>query len=202
MRLIQIDGDTRLRVKQDTDPSNPREDWDMMTGYINVPERGDSRYSDVPAVHEDPTGEILSAWERIVVRHECNNCAWAPHKPSIGSNPEHVIRWARIFHALTLEWDAEHGGFWFVNPSHNDADPSNDASEIIKAERSVYQKWADGEVYGVILERRVEWKPVSETDQPRGLKTTWEEDESIWGCYLDDTYTAEVVAKEHWGVGK
>jgi hypothetical protein len=204
MTIIQIDADIRLRVEQDADASNPRGDdgWDMMTGFVNIPERGDSRYSDVPAVHEDPTGRVLDAWERIVVRRECNNCAWAPHKPSLGPDPEHVVRWARIFHVLTLEWDAEHGGFWFVSPSHNDADPSNDAIEIIKAERSVYETWAKGEVYGVVLERRVEWKPVSETDQPRGIKTTWEDDESIWGCYLDDTYTAESVAKEHWGVSK
>ena len=70
----------------------------------------------------------------------------------------------------------------------------------VKPGDKVMQRWESGEVYGVILERRVEWKPVDEAQASRGIKTTWEEDESLWGCYLDEKYTARVVANEHWGV--
>ena len=65
------------------------------------------------------------------------------------------------------------------------------------------EQWRAGEVYGVIVERKVDW--TFEGDIPDGVMvpntmTTWEEIDSIWGCYLDDTYTARVVANEYFGI--
>lgn len=63
--------------------------------------------------------------------------------------------------------------------------------------------WGDHiEVYGVIVERKVDWIRVGAGDGQElpDTMTTWEEIGSIWGCYLDDTYTARVVANEYFGI--
>jgi len=68
-----------------------------------------------------------------------------------------------------------------------------------------YKQWAKGEVYGVVIEQRVDYYELDDngvaTDRP--CLEVWEETgDSLWGCYLDDTYTAEMVAKEYFGVEK
>lgn len=67
---------------------------------------------------------------------------------------------------------------------------------------STWQQWADGQVYGVILERRVTWGRLDDNGEMIFLTEphtmhTWEEAESLWGCYLDETYTARAVAEYH-----
>ena len=66
----------------------------------------------------------------------------------------------------------------------------------------VVEQWRAGEVYGVIVERKVDWIRVGAGDGEKlpDTMTTWEEVDSIWGCYLDDTYTARVVANEYFGI--
>lgn len=58
-----------------------------------------------------------------------------------------------------------------------------------------YQRWQEGDVYGVILERA----RIFTADNGDTL-TVWEKSESIWGCYLDADYTARTVAAEYWSV--
>lgn len=53
---------------------------------------------------------------------------------------------------------------------------------------------------GVVLERRYKWVKTNLDNAEYEERYEWEEEESIWGCYLDDTYTAQVVAQEYWGV--
>ena len=64
------------------------------------------------------------------------------------------------------------------------------------------EQWRAGEVYGVIVERKVDWTRMGAGDGEKlpDTMTTWEEIDSIWGCYLDDTYTARVVANEYFGI--
>lgn len=63
---------------------------------------------------------------------------------------------------------------------------------------NVYESWAAwrrGDVYGVIEQQLKVYKSV---DDDQDLFEDWVDGDSIWGCYLDDEYTAEKTAKDHF----
>lgn len=182
----------------------------MLTGFVKIPHAGDSRRSDVPAVHDDPTGRIVEAHDHF----DFENNGYT-------LTEEDVARWAKIFHGLHLEYDSEHGGYWFVDPdqlvenfwdaslggrwmyANDELTKAEVEAKIIESEQETYRQWAEGDVYGVILERKVAWAKLSADGgtvlQGEGtVRETWENEGSVWGCYLDDEYTAQVVAKEHF----
>ena len=200
--IIELTENSQLRVEQDSDVGCPRLEMDVATGFVKIAGRGDSRLMDVPAVHYDD----------IPIELAHSGLATFLNKYGQRDNDEgRVERWARIFHDRVIEYDAEHGGYWFV-PERllKEAFPrlGDDREDwlstqrlIIENERATYKQWADGDVSGVILERkiieRVETKhwdgEVTETE-----REDWEHVDSLWGCYLDDDYTAERVALEHF----
>lgn len=231
IEIVEIPGDSknRLAVYVDEDASNPRADMAMMTGYVGITDRQSHHsYIDVIPVHDDVMN-LFTAYERLdenlwvydegvgTYRHRAG---W-PEKVE-----DYVIRYARIFYGAHVEWDDKYGGFWFVDldgpdgfkanwpelPLHT---PEHLAAQalIIKQERLIYEKWAEGDVYGVVhqtlIERvRVERdsdglvrlpNPLTDDD----IDEEWSEDENdgaVWGCYLDDDYTALSVAKEHFDI--
>jgi hypothetical protein len=242
--IIQINETARLKVVADEGPECPRDTWYMMTGFVKIAHRGDSRLMDVPAVWVDPIG--------IAEAHDRFDSVWDRSPEGLwdrtgAPDPEElVIRWARIFHDMHVEYDAEHGGYWFVDPEQLEenfsASPSGRRrqildnpiafasgwrftaryyfswgksleiqAQVIEQERKTYRQWANGEVYGVILQRAVTYATFEvtrtedgfEMDDPGAavLSDDWEQpdtDSSIWGCYLDDEYTPQVVALEHF----
>lgn len=74
------------------------------------------------------------------------------------------------------------------------ADSEEEANSII----DVYTKYLNGEVYIVQHEQRERFESV---DNPGTFIDAWNLVDSIGGCYLDDDYTAEVVAREHFDLG-
>lgn len=206
---IDIIEGSRLRVEPDDSPSCPRGDY-MTTGFVKIQGRGEHGRLDVPAVHSDPTGRIAEAYD------EFNNHGFTPHTDILYRRRNEaellVVRWARAIHGMHIEYDAVHGGYWFADPVEMTANwpelvpgsPEYMAKEgeVIAQERETYRQWADGEVYGVILERSHELYRLDEEGVPfdEPSLTDWqsvEGDSSIWGCYLDDKYTAETVALEY-----
>jgi hypothetical protein len=114
---IYIDENHRLRVEYDESPSNPRTEWDQVTGFVTIEPR--SGYYNVPEVHEDPTGRIAVAHEHF---DNAGYPAWDPNKGwqrrrnYYPDAEEITVRWAKIFYDLTLEYDSEYQGYWFVDP--------------------------------------------------------------------------------------
>lgn len=82
-----------------------------------------------------------------------------------------------------------------------DADAENPATwgDHIDPDGPEIAAWRDGEVYGVIVERRVQWARIGD-GEPRTMET-WGGTDSLWGCYLNNEYTARVVALEYFGIG-
>lgn len=216
---IQLTDTARLLVEMDESPENPRADWFMATGFVNIDSLGDSRRADVPAVHEWP--ELADAHERMdagryayrptIVAPDGKKGGWIVEKISRTPVDTRVRRWAQVYRGKHVEYDPEHGGYWFVDeaflaenwPDGKYPDGATKAeweAKIIAGERSTYESWAEGEVYVVVLERRKKWVEVT----PGGViiggsqMETWEQAEAIGGCYLDDEYTAQHVALEHW----
>lgn len=208
IETIQIGETSRLLVKADEDASCPRGDWHMLTGFVKIPSMGDSRLNDVPAVHDDPL--------RIAEKHEAVGIGWHEGQTYYRGNSsadQIIARWARIFHGLHVEYDSEHGGYWFVKLDGPEGFAANwpdlvlgtpehlaQQAEVIKQEQETYRQWAEGEVYGVVLEREKLWVNVTRGGVIVGgdQKVTWEEAESLWGCHLDDSYTAKAVALEQF----
>ena len=60
---------------------------------------------------------------------------------------------------------------------------------------ATWESWARGDVSTVILERLVTW-----TDEDGRTKDLWEVEDSLSGCYLSDSYTANDVAREYFGI--
>lgn len=180
--FVYIDENHRLGYGYDESAENPREDWDMMTGFVTIETRR-PHYIDVTAVHDDPTGRIAEAHEHF------EGAAWyyppesrssAVRKRFYPAPEEITVRWARIFHNLHIEWDGEYRGYWFVDPDAFAANwtPGPDGliqrwdypngvptpmeletveavqKEVIKGERATYRAWAEGEVYYVYAETR------------------------------------------------
>lgn len=57
-----------------------------------------------------------------------------------------------------------------------------------------YAAWRRGDVFIVEHQKREQWTNADETAE----MDTWEEVDSLSGCYLDDVYTAEVIAREYF----
>lgn len=216
MDIIELTPTSRLNVEPEQYAECPRGDWHMLTGFVKIDGRGDSRLSDVPAVHDDTLG-IESAYDEF----------WN----ITSADPEDVtVRWARIFHGLYIEYDSKHGGFWFVAgadaaTAQTPVDEANRAlfydnwpdlkvgtlehlakqREVIQNERKVYDQWASGDVYTVTLERKETYVKVAPFKNYAGETvvaftgmddsiTQWEAVDGIGHCYLDDDYSVYDVA--------
>ena len=211
--IIDVTDTSRLVIEPDTDTECPRGDWHMLTGFVKIDGRGDSRLNDVPAVHDDPIG--ISA---------AHNQFWFYNDAALSRTEAETLteRWARIFHGLHIEYDSEHGGYWFVAganaataatpvdtysralfydnwPDLKIGTPEHLAkqAEVIAGEQETYRQWAEGEVFGVILERKRHFTKIYD-DGSGAEGDEWDEVDSIWGCYLDRNYTAIDVALEHF----
>lgn len=211
---IAVSDTQRIAVDFDFNAECPRSDWEMLTGFVKIPGQGDSGRSDVPAVH-DALVPIEAArfhfygHAGFVFRDSFNNrvrrCG------SYGLTEETTVRWALLFHSLTLEWDDEHGGFWFVVPEklrenwpelvQGSAEYITKEREVIEQEQRIYERWAEGDVYTVSLEELVKYVRITGDEIERDFTLDqWELVDSISGCYLDTDYTTLQVANEHFGV--
>lgn len=239
---LYIDENHRLRVEYDDSPMNPRKDWDQMTGFTTI-KNPDPNHIDVEECHPDPTGRLTEAHERF---DEIGYPKWDPNKGyqrrrTYFPEPEEITeRWARIFYDLTVEWDAEHGGYWYVDPDefaknwevdeagtvavlkqrkNEDGSYASGVEEvgrvpkaqreheIIEAERRTYNQWAQGEVYGVIAEKRVSKQIITKDLETGEIDSVvdaedWETEDSLWGIYMDDEYYGPTVEKMALAVAK
>lgn len=77
---------------------------------------------------------------------------------------------------------------------------ADDVDESIREE--VQTLIDEEEVYGVELQTLQTWALLAPDGSLTGIdREEWEHyTESIWGCFLDENYTPETVAKEYWGI--
>jgi len=210
IETLRLDETHRVLVKADDSPTCPRGDWEMATGALTV--RGDSRTMDVPALYGFP-GNLRDADERL----------YGLRRPSGWGAEDAVIRWARIFHDIELEY--VDGTYWWVDPTkfanewkpvgtfhgtplytfdaaHRLITAAEAQHHIIEGERATYQQWAAGEVYGLVIEElKVEGAKIGVDDDGNPVIVNvdeldfddWEEIEAVWGFYLDLSDDDEVI---------
>lgn len=210
---IELTPTSRLVVEYDQDAANPRSDIDFLTMYVNVDGGYPSRWNEVPSSIDADLGQGIAYADDHLF--DLGSATWSR---SHGGGPLAVIRWARIFHDTTLEFHEGgqyHRGYWFVPrevmlENWPDLVPGTDEYVsmehlLIEQDRATYQAYVDGEVYGVVLERKVEWVPANPDLVTAFLPEdptmdTWVEVEALWGNYLTGFGTAFERAAVQVGV--
>lgn len=153
------DGRYRLRLVVDADPVNPRRDYDHLCHVITPTQRD---YIDVDTDVDTDGGPLQYGWDHFSTR---------PDSEAL------FIRWARMVHgAVVIEHRPARGawGLWYLMPDQ--FGETSDPEKCLRAEITEYQAWADGEVYGYIIEEDTTWTRTGTSE----TRTTWEEVESRW----------------------
>lgn len=193
---IEVTPSLRLQLYSDADSPNPREDWDgILTGYAEDRHHWTHRVLPTP-LHAFP-GPLDDA-----LHHD----DW---------DIETVQRWARIFYGAELVRSEVYGGVWFIDRAgfvenfpeldYGSHEGRLKQREIIADEVETYRKWADGELFMLVLERAhamapVVWNAASEVWDLRNPLTehditySWDPEDSIGGNYPDDTYPPAAIA--------
>lgn len=155
----------RLEVQQDSEHANPRTNQDCNLANVITPKG--QRYINV----DEDGGPLADGWDRISGRDDA---------------VEVFTRWARVFHGITVVEDRPHDGawsLWYITPK-NLAETTWTAEKTIEAEIREYRLWAEGEVYGWIVEKDVTRVPkdaedIEDSDIDDETRS-WEHVDSCW----------------------
>lgn len=184
VETYQVSDTVRIVVEYDQSPTNPRQDWYMITGALTV--NGARNTIDVEPVHEFP-GDLKRASDELLTT-------------------QRIQRWARIFHGITVVHND--GTLWWADaeqmqanwPDLEQGSPEYVAKEIevIESEWASYRYWAEGSVYGVIVQRAEVYTRTVDgvITNPDDTITTWTEVESVWGVYFENEYPTEEEVRD------
>lgn len=178
--LTSADGQFRVRIVPDDSAENPRDWAEPLTGALTVPDR---RYSTAPV-----SGPLADQWHRLT-----NEYAQHTYSDAVTI----MARYIRAFHGGVSAVLSPYGVptmLFYVTPAMmRDAGFSAEEitsarmSELLEGEREEYRAWVEGEVYGVIVEERIEWMPTDTQQADRlGPMETWETIDSLWSIIGDD----------------
>ncbi|MFE9833987.1 hypothetical protein ACFYP4_02390 [Streptomyces sp. NPDC005551] len=165
----------RLVIDQDSGSVNPRKDYDHLANVITPAQQN---YISV----DENGGPLQYGWDYFSTRPDSERL---------------FIRWAKMRHGATVVEDRPCDGawaLWYLMPDKA-AESTWEPEKVIESEIQEYRAWAEGDVYGYVIERSVTWVP-KEDPEGEAEMTTWEEVEegSCWG--LIGCEWAEQAAKE------
>lgn len=174
--IIEIDADNQLVVVQDTLSESPL-DWGWDVEYITIDDYRIWRGWETP---EDPVAYAA-------------HCAQYKYRDKVWTE-EQRDRAVHIFKLLVGD-DRDFAIHEWRGYSKSDWATFLEIGEDTGLFET-YAQWLRGDVYGVIHRKRVVWT----TEDRDDTLETWEEENALWGCYLDEDYTAIEVAKEYFDV--
>ena len=168
----------RVSIYQDDDADSPRDMCDDAVHVLTVPSR---EYIDVD---KDP-GPWGAQWRELLSRY-----GW---EPAI----EIVTRWARIHGHHVYENAPVRGtrSLWYLTREDAEREGWADPGAVLKAYADEYNAWAEGEVYGWVIEAERTWQRVDGPDAGQ-REERWEHVESVWGYYGPGTEYVEQEARE------
>lgn len=158
------DGQFRVRIVPDSDSPNPREDYDHAAHALTVNDYG--RYVPVDA----DGGPLADAFDRL---------------DTLDADMHVTLftLWARIFHAAVVVESKPYEGahaVWYMTGAEIADQGITDPKLVINGEITEYRQWADGDVYGYVVEELTGW---TNDDDAEKTMQTWEEVDSCWGYY-------------------
>lgn len=166
-------GKHRVRLVIDQEPVNPRRDYDHLTHVITP--KG-QRYIDV----DESGGPLQDGWDHYADRDDA---------------AELFIRWARTFCGATVVEHRSHDGawsLWYMTPEQK-KEIGTSPEEFIRGEIQEYQRWAEGDVWGYVIEEAATWQRTETTADE--TMVTWEEVESSWSL-IGREYAEEEARRE------
>lgn len=209
--------DWRIVVTQDQSPDDPN-------GWGNVVVIPLGRYTGrnggADAVGDDDL-DLAAALERfregIPADYARHTRGAARHSYSPDASADTAMRWARIFHRVTVVYDDRADALYYL-PKSTRAEyergdyaahtaehwgGSLDAAMRANLEGWVdtWRQWADGEVYVIALERRVTWHRDELADVPADAprtRQTWETVDSIGGVYLEGPADVRSTVRDYF----
>lgn len=186
--IIEVSGNGKYRVRlemmQNSKSFNPRKDRDSNLTNVITPK------GQVWINVDKDGGPLQDGWDRLIGNYNKSEAV------------KIFMIWARVFHGITVVEDRPHDGswsLWYVTPEKL-AETPWPAERIIAAEIKEYRSWAEGDVYGVIVEKRVVLVPRDAEDREDSdldlddETVTWKTVEDCWG-YIGHEY-ATSTAKE------
>lgn len=165
------EGNHRVRLALDQWTEDPRKESDNASHLIRWDECGRWLYGQCPAM-PDEAGPLVWTYREFLRRHErqyFKRCDGA----------ELFARYVRIVHWGEAIVDG--ADVWYVMPCDvwsGQANIREDMRKTLEAERNEYNAWANGEVYGYVIEERVTWHAASGDREDR---QTWEPLDSCYG---------------------
>lgn len=160
---VTDDGKYRVRLVSDEDCQSPRL-LDTEAHAVTVKHR---HYADV----NGSRGPLADGWDRLSEYS-------TDHQTAI------FQRWAKIFHGATVLEDAPERGpvaVWYTMPDTNATDPA----AYLECEARVYRQWADGETYGYVIEKLINWNMISDDGKHTRTSAEWEREDDAdadgWG---------------------
>jgi hypothetical protein len=174
--IIEAHGRYRVYLKMEPDSYdfNPRT-WDD-TPLANVITPTQQRYIDI----DEDGGPLQYGWDYYSTRAlDCIRRTGAE---------DLFVRWAKIFHGVTVIEDRPYDGawaFWYLMPDKA-AETTWSPEKLINFEIKRYRDWAQGEVYAYVIERSVKWVPeegqeFDDDESTPETMITWETADSCGG---------------------
>lgn len=166
--IVRTNGRHRVRLVADDDTENPRVDYEHLDHVITV--NASFRYQAI----DGDFGPLAKIWDRLETSHYRREAT------------EIFQRYCAITHrAVTLHddpYNASQVAIWYLMAE--DLHEVQDPIEYLKAQRNEYRSWAEGDVWGHVVEELQTWRRVDPTtDDPAYLeeRVTWEEVDSCYG---------------------
>lgn len=183
----------RVRLVLDDNTTDPREDDEFACGALTIPS---SLFVDVAhpgELAEEAKPRLFGDYGRFYGHGDMS------YRDGVAV----FERWVRVFHGGATLYDSPNDGpsmVWYMTPEMMrtrgfDGEQATDRdrmAEILELSRKEYRAWAEGDAWGVVVEKRVHWTTDDE-DMDDSERDTWEEVESVWG-FIGSEY-AETEAR-------
>lgn len=199
----------RLRVEQDLSAEDPAQ-WGNVSVVPLDRYRGRNGGADATGSDDLDMGRALEQFREGVAEPVRG---W--HYPDAAT--EALIRWARLAHGAAVVYSSRADALFYLEVDtraylataeaapwvleHHGGDVDAAQRAQLDGEVRQWERWADGEVYCVTLEREQTWH--ADGDPDRAPLVTWETVDSICGVYLEPypapgetAYTAADAARE------
>jgi hypothetical protein len=178
IEYIEIDEDNRIAVYQDewSQDDSPL-DWGWGITFHEIGQYGRYTYDEAENSEGDTAirmynGLVDNGFDRDQALRGMH--LWMV---ASGDNRRHRIVTVNVYR------DSYH---YIVLYNPEDGDPDG----FIR----IYRQWMNGDVYMLVHEKRERWTATTRDD----TMDTWDEVNNIGGNYLNDKYTAEMVARDHF----
>lgn len=174
--VLKEEGRYRVRLVPDESYSfNPRTDYDHIDHAITLPTNA---YADI----DSDFGPLNDVWNRLVYEYRWSEAA------------EIFERYCRVYNVAVTLYDTPNNGanaIWYLMAE--DLHEVNDPAEYLKAQRDEYRSWAEGDVWGYVVDEKRRWVRDDTDDPVPETREDWEEtDDSCWG-YIGHQWAEEAA---------